>query len=289
MFYHLLYPLHDRDRGVQRLPLHHVPHRDGDADGAPAVSLLLGPGLIAACGTSQIGQEIREEGPSSHQTKRGTPTMGGLLIILAAVVLPTLLWADLRNVFVWIAVTATVLFGAIGFADDYVKVVAAAEPRLDARGAKFALAGRGRARPRPSCCAAGARRACSRTTLSVPFFKTFRPDLGWRLPAVRRARARRLVQRREPDRRAGRAGHRLAPHRLGARSAILTLRRRPRDRRRLPRDRQRQGRRRADGLLRRGGRREPRASSGSTATPPRSSWATSARWRWAERSARSRC
>jgi len=71
---------------------------------AMLVSFLLGPRLIQSLRRFQIGQEIREEGPKSHYSKRGTPTMGGILII-ASVVPATLLWADLRNPFVWIAVT----------------------------------------------------------------------------------------------------------------------------------------------------------------------------------------
>src|SRR5207244_9543805 len=70
----------------------------------------------------QVGQYIREEGPQAHQTKAGTPTMGGLLI-LTGVVVPTLLWADLTNRNVWILILSTVSFGAIGFTDDYLKVV----------------------------------------------------------------------------------------------------------------------------------------------------------------------
>src|SRR6185436_20978909 len=70
----------------------------------------------------QIGQVIRQEGPTSHHLKAGTPTMGGLLILTAALV-PTLLWADLTNVDVWIAVLSTSAFGAVGFVDDYLKIV----------------------------------------------------------------------------------------------------------------------------------------------------------------------
>ena len=70
----------------------------------------------------QIGQVIRQEGPATHRTKAGTPTMGGLLILTSALV-PTLLWANLANPFIWIAVLSTTAFGAIGFADDYLKIV----------------------------------------------------------------------------------------------------------------------------------------------------------------------
>ena len=84
--------------------------------------LIVGPIVIRRLRDFQIGQYIREEGPQAHQKKAGTPTMGGLLIAIAILV-PTLLWADLANPFVWIAVFATVAFGAIGFTDDYLKVV----------------------------------------------------------------------------------------------------------------------------------------------------------------------
>src|SRR2546429_849033 len=86
------------------------------------LALVFGPWLIRRLRELQIGQYIREEGPQAHQKKAGTPTMGGLLIAIAILV-PTLLWADLSNPFVWIAVFSTVAFGAIGFTDDYLKVV----------------------------------------------------------------------------------------------------------------------------------------------------------------------
>ena len=84
--------------------------------------LIVGPIVIRRLRDFQIGQYIREEGPQAHQKKAGTPTMGGLLIAIAILV-PTLLWADLSNPFVWIAMFSTLAFGAIGFADDYLKVV----------------------------------------------------------------------------------------------------------------------------------------------------------------------
>ena len=89
---------------------------------ALAIALCLGPWMIRKLQGFQIGQVIRQEGPATHRTKAGTPTMGGLLI-LTSVLLPTLLWADLTNSFIWIAVLATTAFGAIGFADDYLKIV----------------------------------------------------------------------------------------------------------------------------------------------------------------------
>ncbi len=145
------------------------------------VSLLLGPGMIRRLRHFQIGQEIREEGPSSHHAKRGTPTMGGLLIIVA-VVLPTLLWADLRNTYMWIAVAATVSFGGVGFIDDYLKLRRKQNLGLRAK-TKFAL-------QVVVALALGllllwmAQRGEFSTTLSVPFFKTFTPDLGWLYPLL---------------------------------------------------------------------------------------------------------
>ena len=85
-------------------------------------SLLLGPSLIAKLREFQIGQTIREEGPESHQAKAGTPTMGGILIVLSIVV-STLLWADLRNPFGWLMIGSTLAFGMVGFVDDYLKIV----------------------------------------------------------------------------------------------------------------------------------------------------------------------
>lgn len=86
------------------------------------IALFVGPYVIQKLREFQIGQYIREEGPKAHQKKAGTPTMGGVLICIA-IVLPTFLWADLSNPFVWLAMFATVAFGAIGFADDYIKVI----------------------------------------------------------------------------------------------------------------------------------------------------------------------
>ena len=85
------------------------------------LSLALGPGFIRAARRLSIGQEIREEGPERHKSKAGTPTMGGLLI-LTAVIVPTLLWSDLSNVYVWLAIGTTIALGAVGFVDDLLKV-----------------------------------------------------------------------------------------------------------------------------------------------------------------------
>jgi phospho-N-acetylmuramoyl-pentapeptide-transferase len=88
---------------------------------AMMLSLLFGGKLIRALKTWNVGQQIREEGPQAHMAKRGTPTMGGVLIV-GSVVISTLLWARLSSVYVWTVVLAMLLFGAIGFADDYYKM-----------------------------------------------------------------------------------------------------------------------------------------------------------------------
>src|SRR3954470_5949939 len=85
------------------------------------LSFILGPWFIEKLKSRQIGETIREDGPQTHKKKAGTPTMGGSLILFCLAV-STLLWCDLRSQFVWLALTVTVAFGAIGFADDYVKV-----------------------------------------------------------------------------------------------------------------------------------------------------------------------
>ena len=85
------------------------------------ISLFFGGRLIEAVKQWNVGQQIREEGPQGHQVKRGTPTMGGVLIV-GSVLISTLLWAKLSSVFVWTAMGATLLFGLIGFVDDYSKI-----------------------------------------------------------------------------------------------------------------------------------------------------------------------
>ena len=143
---------------------------------ALAISLVLGPWLIRCLREFQIGQVIRQEGPQSHRAKAGTPTMGGLLILTAAIV-PTLLWADLTNLYVWIAVGSTISFGGIGFLDDYLKLTRRSSGGLAARykmGLQVLVA-----------TAVGllllwlASINLYNTRLIFPFFKQLIPDLGW--------------------------------------------------------------------------------------------------------------
>ncbi|MFW5451162.1 MAG: phospho-N-acetylmuramoyl-pentapeptide-transferase [Methylophagaceae bacterium] len=89
---------------------------------ALGIALVVGPTMIRHLSFKQIGQVVRDDGPESHLTKAGTPTMGGALI-LVAIAISTLLWADLANRYVWVALVVTLLFGAIGFVDDYIKLV----------------------------------------------------------------------------------------------------------------------------------------------------------------------
>jgi phospho-N-acetylmuramoyl-pentapeptide-transferase len=99
---------------------------------ALSMALLVGPRMISSLSNYQIGQVVRDDGPRSHLPKAGTPTMGGVLIIVAIVV-STLLWSDLRNRFVWITLGVTVGFGVVGFWDDYLKLVVGNSRGLAAR------------------------------------------------------------------------------------------------------------------------------------------------------------
>ena len=138
------------------------------------ICLLLGPWLIRRLKEFQIGQYIRQEGPSSHQSKAGTPTMGGVLINVAILV-PTLLWADLSNLMVWLVMLATLAFGAVGFYDDYAKIRNRRNEGLSGRNKIYFqvlisfLVG-------VALLFLTARGSYS-TRLMVPFFKNFSPDL----------------------------------------------------------------------------------------------------------------
>jgi phospho-N-acetylmuramoyl-pentapeptide-transferase len=136
--------------------------------------LIIGPIVIQRLRDFQIGQYIREEGPQAHHKKAGTPTMGGLLIAIS-ILIPTLLWADLSNPFVWIAVLSTSAFAAIGFADDYIKVVRRRNLGLTGR-AKLGLQIATSTLIAVVLIALQYRGQYS-TRLIFPFFKQFRPDL----------------------------------------------------------------------------------------------------------------
>jgi phospho-N-acetylmuramoyl-pentapeptide-transferase len=141
------------------------------------ISLAVGPWMIRRLRDFQVGQIIRQEGPQSHRAKAGTPTMGGLLILTSAIV-PTLLWADVADSYIWIAVLATVGFAAVGFLDDYLKIVRRSHhglrPRykiglqvLVALGVGIAVLVLAQQNP-----------PLYNTRLIFPFFKNLIPDLG---------------------------------------------------------------------------------------------------------------
>jgi phospho-N-acetylmuramoyl-pentapeptide-transferase len=145
---------------------------------ALAISLVVGPWMIRRLRDFRVGQIIRQEGPESHRAKAGTPTMGGLLILSSALV-PTLLWADLTNPYVWIAVLATIGFGTVGFIDDYLKLTRRSHHGLIPRykmggqilvglGVGFAVLALSEQNP-----------PLYNTRLIFPFFKNWIPDLGW--------------------------------------------------------------------------------------------------------------
>jgi phospho-N-acetylmuramoyl-pentapeptide-transferase len=138
------------------------------------MGLIIGPAIIHRLREFQIGQYIREEGPKAHQKKAGTPTMGGILIVIAIIV-PTLLWSDLSNWFVWLTVFATIAYGGIGFADDYLKVAHKQNLGLTARG-KLGLQVLFGVIVALALILLQAKGLYS-THLIVPFLKRLRPDL----------------------------------------------------------------------------------------------------------------
>ena len=138
------------------------------------ISLALGPFLIRRLRAMSIGQFIRDDGPKSHETKAGTPTMGGLLIVISILV-PTLLWANLRVVHVWIAMASLVGFGAIGFYDDYTKVKKMRNLGLTAR-QKFLFQVLVAMTIGFMLLLLNAKGTYS-AAMNVPFFKSFKPDL----------------------------------------------------------------------------------------------------------------
>ncbi|MDX2482009.1 MAG: phospho-N-acetylmuramoyl-pentapeptide-transferase [Desulfuromusa sp.] len=171
MLYHLLYPLHTEYSVLY--VFRYITFRTIYATiTALLISFILGPWLIATLQRMQIGQTIRKVGPESHFVKEGTPTMGGALILLA-IILPTLLWADLTNLYIWVTLLVTTGYGAVGFIDDYLKVVRKNSNGISARQKLFwqiliALI----------ASLLLYRSGTFDTHLSLPFFKNVNPDLG---------------------------------------------------------------------------------------------------------------
>ena len=139
------------------------------------LSFVVGPEMIRRLGRYQIGQLVRDDGPESHLVKAGTPTMGGALI-LVAIAIATLMWADLSNHYVWIVLLVTTLFGAIGWVDDYKKLVLKNSDGLSARSKIFwqslvALS--------VAVFLFMTASTPAETALIVPFFKDIAISLGW--------------------------------------------------------------------------------------------------------------
>jgi len=142
---------------------------------ALAISFAVGPVLIRKLSVYRIGQNVRADGPQTHLSKAGTPTMGGALILIALSI-STLLWSDLSNRYVWVVLVVTLLFGAIGWVDDYRKLVLKNSKGLSAR-AKFfwqSVAGLGAA-----LFLFYTAKLPIETQLILPFFKDVAINLGW--------------------------------------------------------------------------------------------------------------
>ena len=138
------------------------------------MGLIIGPAIIRKLREFQIGQYIREEGPQAHQKKAGTPTMGGVLIVVSFII-PTLLWADLSNKYIWLVMLSTLSFASIGFADDYLKMKFRRNLGLTGR-TKLMLQVLTAVIVAVVLILFQASGEYS-THLMVPFFKKFRPDL----------------------------------------------------------------------------------------------------------------
>lgn len=174
MLYHLIFPLHELHSVFN--VFRYITFRTAYAIiTALIISFFIGPYLIKKLKELQIGQQIRPEGPKNHLAKAGTPTMGGILIIISLCV-PTLLWADLTNPFIWLTLLSTLGFGLIGFIDDYIKVIKKRSLGLRARSKiifQVAIA-----------LSIGillysfSQRGLFTTKLSIPFFKEITPNLG---------------------------------------------------------------------------------------------------------------
>lgn len=172
MIYHLLYSLHDHYSFLN--VFRYITLRTVYAViTALVLCLVIGPYMIELLKKLQIGQFVRNDGPSSHLTKAGTPTMGGVLILII-VVLATLSWADLSNIYVWLVLAVLVGFGLIGFTDDYLKVVRKKSEGLRGK-YKFTM----QIAVATLVATALYYLPAYSTILSVPFFKDFNPDLGW--------------------------------------------------------------------------------------------------------------
>ena len=180
MLYHLLYPLSDYISPLN--VFQYITFRAiSAAILALLISFLIGPWVIRQLAHHQVGEEIRSTGPQSHHTKKGTPTMGGVMV-LTAILLPTLLFAQLDNVYIQIIIIATIWMGFFGFIDDYLKVIKKRESGLIAR---YKLAGQitlgiiisAWMYFRPEFAELW-------SYTSIPFFKNTVWNLGWLYPVM---------------------------------------------------------------------------------------------------------
>ena len=172
MIYHLLYPLHDIISVFN--VFRYITFRTIYAGlTAFLLCVVLGPWVIRKLTRMNVGQFIQEDGPESHQAKQGTPTMGGVLIVLS-ITLSTLLWINLTNYYVWIALLVVIGYGVIGFIDDYLMLARKRNKGLTARSKMLLLT--------VLAIGAGAL-VCAvpefNTRVTVPFLKNVSPDLGW--------------------------------------------------------------------------------------------------------------
>jgi len=178
MLYHLLYPLHDAF--IVFNVFRYITFRSAYAViTALLISLLLGPHVMRWLRARQVGENIRDDVPRNHLAKAGTPTMGGILI-LVAIAVPTLLWARWDVGLVWVALLGTLAFGALGFVDDYLKLRRPATGGLRVKPKLLfqMVLGFGLVVILVRCY--GPAEFASR--LSVPFFKDVMPNLGWAYP-----------------------------------------------------------------------------------------------------------
>jgi len=169
MLFHLLYPPVN--------VVQYITFRTAAAGStAFLISLLMGPWMIRTLREFQIGQVVRDELSETHQLKAGTPTMGGLLILAAALV-PTLLWGDLTNTYVWVAMLSTAAFGFVGFLDDYLKIGRKNHHGLRPR---YKLVGQGVVGVAVGLALLWLNgQGLYSTELFFPFLKWLTPDLGW--------------------------------------------------------------------------------------------------------------
>ena len=176
MLYHLLPPLSPY-LGVLNVTRYITFRTAAASITALVISLVFGPWVIRKLRDFRIGQVIRQEGPQSHRAKAGTPTMGGLLI-LASALIPTLLWADLSNAYIWIATLATVGCGSVGFVDDYLKLTRRSHHGLRPLYKMGGLIVVGLAVGVAVLVLAQQNPPLYNTRLIFPFFKNLIPDLG---------------------------------------------------------------------------------------------------------------